>query len=261
MSKKDYWGERVRQGQEAVAKKQIAETEKQMRKYYNNAMRHVMSDFENTFHKVFDDVADGYKPTPADLYKLDAYWQSQAMLQRELTKLGDKQAKLLAEQFYKTWKYTYNNVALPTGGLFGSIDNATVRQMINSIWCADGLTWSQRIWKNTANLQELLNEGLLDCVLTGKSPTALKEMLTERFNVSFNQADMLVRTEIAHIQTQAATQRYKDAGLEYVEIWADEDERRCKHCGKLHEKRYLVGETVPIPAHPRCRCVVLPVIE
>ena len=258
---KDYWGNRIREGQEAIAKKQVAETEEQMRKYYNNAMRQVMNAFENTFYKIFADVADGYKPTPADLYKLDDYWKSQALLQRELQKLGDKQAALLGKQFYKTWNYTYKNVALPTGGLFGTIDNATVRQMINSVWCADGLNWSQRVWKNTANLQAMLNDGLLDCVLTGKSPTQLKEALQNAFGVSWNQADTLVRTEIAHIQTQAAAQRYKDAGLEYLEIWADEDERRCEHCGKLHEKRILVGDTIPIPAHPRCRCVVLPVIE
>jgi SPP1 gp7 family putative phage head morphogenesis protein len=83
----------------------------------------------------------------------------------------------------------------------------------------------------------------------------------ERFNVSFSRADALARTELAHIQTQAARQRYEDTGIEYVEIWADKDERRCEVCGKLHKKRYPVGATMPIPAHPRCRCCIVPVVE
>lgn len=32
-------------------------------------------------------------------------------------------------------------------------------------------------------------------------------------------------------------------------------------CGKLHEKRFNIYETIPIPAHPRCRCTIIPVVE
>jgi SPP1 gp7 family putative phage head morphogenesis protein len=66
---------------------------------------------------------------------------------------------------------------------------------------------------------------------------------------------------MAHIQTQAAKQRYADAGLEEVEVWADKDERQCDVCGKLHQKRFPIGGNMPIPAHPRCRCCIIPVVE
>jgi SPP1 gp7 family putative phage head morphogenesis protein len=96
----------------------------------------------------------------------------------------------------------------------------------------------------------------------GKIPTALTEVENlQQFNVSYNRADMLVRTELAHIQTQAAQKRYEDYGIQEVEIWADEDERRCDVCGNLHEKRYPMGAAVPIPAHPNCRCCIVPVVE
>ena len=87
------------------------------------------------------------------------------------------------------------------------------------------------------------------------------EVLQERFNVSYNNADMIARTELAHIQTQAAKKRYEDYGVKQVEIWADEDERRCEVCGKLHQKKYPIDVKLPIPAHPRCRCCVIPVVE
>ena len=72
---------------------------------------------------------------------------------------------------------------------------------------------------------------------------------------------MLVRTELAHVQTQAAKQRYSDYGVNKVQVWADKDERRCETCGKLHEKVIPIEQTMPIPAHPRCRCCIIPYIE
>jgi SPP1 gp7 family putative phage head morphogenesis protein len=257
----NYWQERTQRAQEQLSKKRIAETEKQLTKYYAATMEEVTGQFVAVYNKVMLDAAEGHTPTPADLYKLNSYWQMQGRLQKELHKLGDKQAVWFGRQFVAAWEDVYYNIALPDAGLFSAVDRSTVQQMINQIWCADGQTWSSRIWANTDKLQQALNDGLIECVVTGKSPVALKEKLVEQFNVSWNRADSIVKTEIAHIQTQAAQQRYKDAGLDEVEIWADEDERRCDVCGKLHQKRYPVGAQMPIPAHPRCRCVLLPVIK
>jgi SPP1 gp7 family putative phage head morphogenesis protein len=66
---------------------------------------------------------------------------------------------------------------------------------------------------------------------------------------------------MAHIQTQAAQKRYEDYGLKEVQVWADEDERRCEICGELHQKKYPIGAVMPIPAHPRCRCCIIPVVD
>lgn len=257
----NYWQERTQKAQERLSKRRIRETEQQLTKYYAATMEEVTGQFIATYNKVMLDVAEGHTPTPADLYKLNSYWRMQGQLKQELQKLGDKQTLLFNREFVAAWEEIYSSIALPDGNLFSSVDRSTIQQMISQIWCADGQTWSNRIWANTDKLQQALNDGLVECVLTGKSPVALKEKLVEQFNVSWNRADSIVKTEIAHIQTQAAQQRYKDAGLEEVEVWADKDERRCEVCGKLHQKRYPVGAQMPIPAHPRCRCVLLPVIK
>ena len=144
---------------------------------------------------------------------------------------------------------------------FNTIDTNVVQQLINQIWCADGKSWSQRVWENVNQLSETLNEELVHCVVTGKPSGKLKQLLQERFNVSYSNADMLVRTELAHIQTQASQQRYRDYGIQQVEVLADKDERRCEVCGKLHGKRYNINDVMPVPAHPRCRCCMIPVID
>jgi SPP1 gp7 family putative phage head morphogenesis protein len=255
-----YWQDRQAQAQANLTNKSIRQTEKQLKKYYASMMEKTIADFEATYNKVMAAVEEGREPTPADLYKLDKYWQSQAQLKAELQKLGDRQIALLSKEFELNWFEIYYSIAIPGSDAFNTIDNSLVQQMINSIWVADGKSWSQRIWENTERLAAELNEGLIHCVATGKKTTELKNILQERFGVSYNRADALVRTEMAHIQTEAAKKRYEDAGVLEVEVWAPKDERQCEVCGELHTKRFPANGPMPIPAHPRCRCCVLPVI-
>lgn len=260
--KNEYWIERQAKAQNALTDKSIEETEKQLIKYYSHTMKTIMAQFENTYLRVVESAMNyNRQPTPADLYKLDSYWQLQNQLAEELKKLGAKQENLYSKNFMNLWERVYKNVALPSGGTYSTIDKTQALQMINQVWCADGQSWSNRIWKNTELLREALNEGLTESVIAGVNPDKLKDRLMEQFNVSYNRADSIVRTEMAHIQTKAAEQRYKDAGLKKVQIWAKEDERLCKICGKLHEKEYTLGENIPVPAHPRCRCCIVPVID
>lgn len=259
----NYWIERQAKAQNALTDRGIAATEKQLSKYYSHTMRVLMDLFVDTYNKAADSAINmGREPTPADLYKLDSYWKLQGQLAAELEKLGAKQEKLYSRNFMDLWQTVYKNVAIPTGGdIFAQVDLQQAQQMINAIWCADGQSWSNRIWKNTERLQQALNEGLTESVIAGVDSDKLKTRLMKEFNVSYNRADALVRTEMAHIQTTAAEQRYKDAGIKRVQIWAKEDERLCDICGELHEKTYTLGEKIPIPAHTKCRCCIVPVIE
>ena len=259
----NYWIDRQARAQNALTDKGIEATERELQRYYSRTMNRVMRLFEIVYNRVAESaINNGREPTPADLYRLDAYWQLQAQLSHELEALGDKQANLFSRRFMEQWQTIYKNVALPGGEVFTHIDTAQARQMINAIWCADGKTWAQRIWKNTERLREALNEGLTDSVIAGINPDKLKQRLMDDFQVSYGRADAIVRTEMAHIQTTAAEQRYKDAGIEKVQVWAKEDERLCDICGKLHEKTIVIGsgEEMP-PFHTKCRCCIVPVID
>lgn len=256
-----YWQDRMQKAQDEVSKKNIKAIEKQLKKYYGNAAKDCIREFEATYDKLLATIEAGKQPTPADLYKLDKYWQMQGQLREQMQKLGDKQIALLSKYFETNFFEVYYSLNIEGATAFSTIDAVVAQQMINQIWVADAKSWSQRIWDNTEKLVETLNENLIYCVATGKKTTELKNLLQERFNVSYSQADSVVRTEIAHIQTQAAKKRYEDYGIQMVEVWADEDERRCDVCGKLHQKMYPIGANVPIPAHPRCRCCILPVIQ
>ena len=261
-----YWAERMAAAQNRLTDRNRREIDKQIRKYYQSISKQIIADYEATLDKLLADLAktvtgERTSLTPADLYKLDRYWEMQKQVQSKLTRLGNKQIATLTKSFKTEYWDSYRYFSLDGVKAFSTIDDNAVEQVIKQIWCADGKSWSQRIWENTKALQQTLNDELVHCVVTGKSSSHLKKLLMERFSVSYNRADALVRTELAHIQTQAAQQRYKDYGIKEVEILVDKDERTCEICGKLQGKKYPVNAKLPIPAHPRCRCCAIPVVQ
>ncbi len=256
-----YWQDRMHASQNAVSAKTQKEIDKHVRKYYQQISKQIIADYESLFNEVVAKQAAGEAISPATLYAMDKYWAMNAQLTKRLSKMGSKLQAMMTKLFQIAYWRSYNSIKIEGLKAFTTLDDAAVQQIINSVWCADGKSWSQRIWNNTALLQQTLDEQLIHCVVAGKKTTQLKELLQDRFNVSYGRADALVRTEIAHIQTEAAKQRYTDYGIQQVEIWADKDERRCDVCGKLHKKKYPVGAQVPIPAHTNCRCCIVPVVE
>lgn len=261
MSNKDYWADRMSRMQVKITNKNIKQINKQLKKYYGKAMKRVIADFESTYDKLLTTQEAGKQPTPADLYKLDKYWQMQAQLKYELQKLGDKQVSALSKIFETQFFDIYYSIAIPGKKAFSTINKEGALQMINSIWCADGKSFSQRVWDNIESLVETLNDNLIHCVITGKKTTELKKLLQDRFSVSYSRADAVVRTEMSHIQNQAAQKRYEDYGIQEFEVWVDEDERTCPICAKHEGEKYFINDRMPVPFHPRCRCSVIPVVE
>lgn len=257
----NYWAKRLARAQDIITRKSAVAIDRQLKKYYQNLAKKTISDFESVYDKILKLQAEGKQISPADLYKLDKYWEMQGNLRQELRRLGEKEVALLTKKFELNYFEVYHSLNIEGMSAFKTIDKKSVQQIINQIWCADGKSWSQRIWKNTELLADTLNEELVHCVATGKKTTQLKNLLQERFAVSYNNADMLVRTELAHIQTQAAQQRYKDYGIEKMEVWVDEDERTCPICAKHEGEQYFVTDNMPVPFHPRCRCCMVPVID
>ena len=271
----DYWRNRLLETQRKWTDKDIDIINKIINSYYRTAMINVIKEFEAVYDKVLAQAEDGKQITPADLYKLDKYYQMQAQLQDTLQKLGDRTCEVLAKKFGQEYKHIYSELGVDTEGkkikasksdkAFATIDAQGAKHIANQIWAADGKSWSERVWKNLGDLQRTLNEGLIDCVITGKKTTELKKKLMERFSVSYNRAETLVRTEMAHVETQAALDRYKSSGVEKVRIVVDPDERTCDVCAKWDDKIVDVseaqtGKNCP-PFHPNCRCAVAPVVK
>ena len=271
----DYWKNRLFEAQKKWTDKDIDVINKMLRHYYKIARENIVEDFEAVYDKVLAQAEEGKPITPADLYKLDKYYKMQAQLQDTLQKLGDRTCEVLAKKFGQEYKHIYSELAIDKEGkaikastsdkAFSTIDEQGAKHIASQVWAADGKSWSERVWKNIGDLQRTLNEGLVDCVITGKKTTELKKKLMERFDVSYSRAETLVRTEMAHVETQAALDRYKSSGVEKVRIVVDPDEKTCKECSKWDDKIINItdihtGTNCP-PFHPNCRCAIAPVVK
>lgn len=259
----DYWRRRMLDAQKQVTDKGIDALNKQLRQYYKKVMQRTIDDFEAIYDKVLANAEEGKQITPADLYNLEKYYKMQAQLRDRLQQLGDKSCNAMSDALQEEYKQIYTSLidGHISDTAWSTIDEQAAKQVANQIWCADGKSWSQRVWGNLDELQQALNDSLIDCAIRGKKTTDLKKELMERFGVNYRRAETLVRTEMAHIETQSARDRYKKYGINKVQILADTDSRTCPICANLDGKTYDINDKMPIPVHPNCRCCIVPVID
>ena len=117
-------------------------------------------------------------------------------------------------------------------------------------------TFSDRIWMYQdlmkADLSKLLQSGLIQ----GKNPRTLARELKKTFSTSTFNAERLMRTELARVQTEAQKQSFERNGFEEYEFIVNGG--CCPICQGLSGKHFKVakmmpGENAP-PMHPMCRC-------
>ncbi|OXM84599.1 portal protein [Paenibacillus rigui] len=71
-------------------------------------------------------------------------------------------------------------------------------------------------------------------------------------------AEMIARTELSWAYNRSAKRIYIDAGFEKVRWSTVLDQRTCPTCRSRHGIVYPIDDHPGIPAHPRCRCTLLP---
>lgn len=263
--KADYWAFRQERELNKISTKTEEEIAIQLNKYYERIVRQVIADFEAVYNKLMATITAGTKPTVADLYKLDRYWQMQANLRNLCEALGNKEVVLLSKAFEEQWEETYVAAALPPELGFSQISESNAKAMIQTVWLNDGKSFSDRIWQSTTDLAATLNEDFVHLVVSGRSDVDLRKKLMTMVNddvgSSRSRVNTLIRTETAHIQFAAAEKRYKDSGVEeFIVLGREEHPLKCD-CKKLDGTRWRFDDpnAPKFPRHPNCRCRIKPV--
>lgn len=119
-------------------------------------------------------------------------------------------------------------------------------------------TYSDRIWMYQGMLKAELDSLLKTGLIQGKHPTELARHLQKRFGVSAYNANRLMVTELARVQTEAQKQSFIRNGFAQYTFLAIGT--ACEACRALDEKHFdidkmMPGENAP-PMHPNCRCSV-----
>lgn len=119
-------------------------------------------------------------------------------------------------------------------------------------------TYSDRIWMYQGMLKAELDSLLKTGLIQGKHPTELARHLQKRFGVSAYNANRLMVTELARVQTEVQKQSFIRNGFTQYTFLAIGT--ACEACRALDEKHFdidkmMPGENAP-PMHPNCRCSV-----
>lgn len=141
------------------------------------------------------------------------------------------------------------------------IDNAkTAKAVADSSF--KNATFSERIWVNQDQLKNSLSSVLSNALIQGKNPREFIPLIRKKFDVSRCNAERLLRTEIARIQTQAQAESYEANGIDEYEYIACGLKDVCPLCKEMDGKTFKlkdmeIGENAP-PMHPNCHCATAP---
>lgn len=118
--------------------------------------------------------------------------------------------------------------------------------------------FSDRIWMYQDALRADLGKLLQSGMIQGKNPRQLARELRRTFNASRYNAERLMRTELARVQTDAQRESFKRNGFTMYEFIANSG--CCDVCSAMDGKHFRVdkmqsGLNAP-PMHPNCRCSI-----
>lgn len=141
------------------------------------------------------------------------------------------------------------------------IDNAKMAKTVADSSFKNA-TFSERIWVNQDQLKNSLSSVLSNALIQGKNPREFIPQIRKKFDVSRCNAERLLRTEIARVQTQAQIESYEANGIDEYEYIACSLKDVCPLCKEMDGKTFKlkdmeIGKNAP-PLHPNCHCALAP---
>lgn len=142
-------------------------------------------------------------------------------------------------------------------GLLGkSITNngKAARVIVNASF--HNATFSDRIWMHQDLLKAEIGKSLQSGMIQGRNPRVLAKDIEKKFSVSQRNAERLMRTELARVQTEAQKESFIRNGFSMYTFHTNTG--CCDVCAALNGKHFKIskmqyGYNAP-PVHPHCRC-------
>jgi len=112
-------------------------------------------------------------------------------------------------------------------------------------------------------VSRVLTQGLAE----GVNPREAARRITDRVDkIGKTRATTLARTEIINAHAEGTLDRFERMGVDEVGVKAEwqtaGDSRVCPICASLEGSTFTIDEARgKLPAHPRCRCAFLPVVN
>lgn len=279
-----YWAARAKAYEEAWYKHCQGTVEKELVKYYAQAL----ADIQRDIAALYGRFAEDNKLSPADAHKLltgDEFrtWRMSledylkdidegTVLSKELDilavrsrisrldklyaetlktldqlgrKTEDAMSDFLVEAYKDRFYHGIYDVAEQTGTM--KVDVAVDDDTAKKVTAApwSGKSYSQRIWKNDQLLGQTLKITILSGIHRGLSVPQMARMIEDKMDAGLSNAKRLVRTEMNYVQNRAALDSIKESGMKYYRFIATLDRRTSSMCRAHDGKVYPIDECRP----------------
>jgi hypothetical protein len=183
----------------------------------SKAIKKVYVQNYNQMQKEVAFLYEKYMQTGKGIYKATYVKQVMTDIDPKLTDLFMKQNKEMKVLFGDTYQNEfYNSIFdLGKGGMqfsFTPLNSKALAKILTYPWSGAG--FSDRLWENKSKLYYNLKQTLTQGLVQGQGFPEMTRNLAGRMDVSYKQANVLVRTETMHFQNQATMDSYIEAEIE-----------------------------------------------
>lgn len=213
--------------------------EKRLGPVYSKQYGALLEKIRDLYDQIMANIANGTM-IASDIHRYKKYIELVNEIHQRLGILGAAEKDALEKTLFDF--YRSNEALLQADFKIPPISDEAIKNVIGQVWAsADNLLYSDRIWKHMSQLQELLTDGLTECVVSGQTADQLTGRIQDAFSVSWNQAKRIVRTELSHIQTVSHLNGYERIGIEWYKILVS-DLGPCPICEELAKHIWPVSE-------------------
>lgn len=232
-----------------------------LRNMYSEAAKDVYKDLSAVLSKIQATKDSGEPIQMNDLYREKRYYELWDAIQKRIEKLSYGVYTNLSRDIKRAYEDARNVIdedmreagIEPIGIKLVNPSAIDASQILYQTWTLDGLSFSDRVWKNRDRLIAKLRRSLTDCIVRGKSVYETAKIMSEEVGNSINNTFRLLRTEVAHAQVMAQTEKYKEYGFTQGMFLASPDccEKCHEHDGEIFDLDKLEKM---LPVHPNCTC-------
>ena len=249
-----YWRERAIQ-QEAGVNNLSEETSQKIARLYRRSYQRLTNEINALYAEILDNSMEDL--TRTQLYQLQHYTALRDAVAKEVEGLASAQDEALSSLLNWIATDTYKSNLREFGLDFSLVSEVSAKSIVTENW--SGISFSSRIWKNAQSFNVRVMDDIESLVIGGKMPSDVKKRLMTDFNVSYHEADRLIRTESSHAYNKAAKDSYTAAGIDMCEYLAEAD--CCDICREYKGRRMPTFAFPELPMHPNCRCTIVPIVE
>jgi hypothetical protein len=169
----------------------------------------LIQDIMNVYTEMLSTLGDKKKSAPADLYKLDSYWELQKNARESLQALGEEINAQINEQLHMVYVEVYEGCR-PGEERVCEVSERAIQKAIDKSRGKAERNSHERIWMNMTVLWDKLFGELMHCTIKHFPAKNLLARLENHFNTTIVALKTAFSDSTTFVQVRAVGRRNKD---------------------------------------------------